>query len=124
MTAPDPIPWFDVVIILALIVLNGVLSMSELAIVSSREARLKAMAKSGSSGVHKRARFLMKRDRYFIVKSGWACIRRRDMAVQEQECRGFPRHSASPVVRGSRSDARPDGAGARFRGPVPGFSRL
>ena len=30
--------------------LNGVLSMSELAIVSSREARLKAMAKSGSSG--------------------------------------------------------------------------
>jgi putative hemolysin len=50
MTAPDPIPWFDVVIILALIVLNGVLSMSELAIVSSREARLKAMAKSGSSG--------------------------------------------------------------------------
>ena len=50
MTAPDPIPWFDVVIILALIVLNGVLSMSELAIVSSREARLKAMAKSGSAG--------------------------------------------------------------------------
>jgi putative hemolysin len=50
MTPPDPFPWLDVVIILALIVLNGVLSMSELAIVSSREARLKAMAKSGSSG--------------------------------------------------------------------------
>ena len=45
-----PIPWFDVVIILALVALNGVLSMSELAIVSSREARLKAMAKGGSSG--------------------------------------------------------------------------
>jgi putative hemolysin len=45
-----PIPWLDVLLILALIVLNGVLSMSELAIVSSREARLKAMAKSGSSG--------------------------------------------------------------------------
>jgi putative hemolysin len=50
MSDPSPIPWFDVVIILALVALNGVLSMSELAIVSSREARLKAMAKSGSSG--------------------------------------------------------------------------
>jgi len=50
MSAPTPIPWFDVVLILALVVLNGVLSMSELAIVSAREARLKAMAKSGSGG--------------------------------------------------------------------------
>jgi putative hemolysin len=50
MSDPSPLPWFDIVIILALVVLNGVLSMSELAIVSSREARLKAMAKSGSSG--------------------------------------------------------------------------
>jgi len=45
-----PIPWFDIVLILALIALNGVFAMSELAIVSSREARLKAMAKSGSAG--------------------------------------------------------------------------
>jgi putative hemolysin len=45
-----PIPWFDVLLILALIAINGVLAMSELAIVSSREARLKAMAKSGSGG--------------------------------------------------------------------------
>jgi len=45
-----PIPWLDVLLILALIVLNGVLAMSELAIVSSRDARLKAMARSGSSG--------------------------------------------------------------------------
>ena len=50
MSDPSPIPWFDVVIILALVAINGVLSMSELAIVSSRDARLKAMAKSGSSG--------------------------------------------------------------------------
>jgi putative hemolysin len=50
MSDPSPIPWLDVVIILALVALNGVLSMSELAIVSSREARLKAMAKGGSSG--------------------------------------------------------------------------
>src|SRR3954451_7660436 len=45
-----PIPWIDVLIILALIAVNGVLSMSELAIVSAREARLKAMAKAGSRG--------------------------------------------------------------------------
>src|SRR5438270_13769105 len=45
-----PIPWLDVLLIFALILLNGVLALSELAIVSSREARLKALAKSGSSG--------------------------------------------------------------------------
>src|SRR5258705_13628136 len=45
-----PIPWLDVLLILALVGVNGVLSMSELAIVSSREARLKAMARSGSGG--------------------------------------------------------------------------
>ena len=41
-----PFPWLDLVLILALIALNGVLSMSELAIVSAREARLKAMVKA------------------------------------------------------------------------------
>ena len=46
----SPIPWIDVLLIFALILLNGVLAMSEMAIVSSREARLKAMAKSGSRG--------------------------------------------------------------------------
>lgn len=45
-----PIPWPDVLLILALVGLNGVLAMSELAIVSSRDARLKAMAKGGSAG--------------------------------------------------------------------------
>ena len=45
-----PFPWFDLVLILALVAVNGLLSMSELAIVSSREARLKAMAKAGSFG--------------------------------------------------------------------------
>ncbi len=45
-----PFPWLDLALILALVALNGVLSMSELAIVSSREARLKAMVKSGSRG--------------------------------------------------------------------------
>ena len=51
MSGPlQPIPWISVLLVLALIVLNGVLSMSELAIVSSREARLKALARSGSKG--------------------------------------------------------------------------
>ncbi|HET9459655.1 MAG TPA: hemolysin family protein [Sphingomicrobium sp.] len=45
-----PFPWIDVLIILALIGLNGLLAMSELAVVSSREARLKAMVRSGSGG--------------------------------------------------------------------------
>src|SRR3954468_11389658 len=45
-----PIPWLDVLLILGLIVLNGVLAMGELTIGSSREARLKALAKAGSSG--------------------------------------------------------------------------
>ena len=45
-----PIPWLDILLLLALIALNGVLALSELAIVSSREARLRAMARSGSRG--------------------------------------------------------------------------
>jgi putative hemolysin len=45
-----PFPWLDVVLILLLIGLNGVLAMSELAIVSSREARLRAMVRDGSKG--------------------------------------------------------------------------
>src|SRR4051794_22175794 len=45
-----PIPWLAVLLIVVLVLLNGVLSMSELAIVSSREARLKALAKNGSRG--------------------------------------------------------------------------
>ncbi len=45
-----PFPWLDILAILALIALNGVLAMTELAIVSAREARLKAMARAGSRG--------------------------------------------------------------------------
>jgi putative hemolysin len=45
-----PFPWFDVAIIFALIVLNGLFAMAELAIVSSRRARLEAMAKTGRRG--------------------------------------------------------------------------
>ena len=41
----DPYPWWDVLIIMLLVILNGLLAMSELAVVSSRRSRLKAMAR-------------------------------------------------------------------------------
>lgn len=43
-------PWIDAAIVLALIALNGVFAMSELAIVSARRPRLQAMAKVGKRG--------------------------------------------------------------------------
>ena len=43
-------PIVEALVVLILIVLNGVLAMSELAIVSSRKARLEAMAAAGSRG--------------------------------------------------------------------------
>lgn len=46
----SPFPWFDVVVIVLLVALNGVFAMSELAIVSARQARLKAMVKAGRAG--------------------------------------------------------------------------
>lgn len=50
MAPLPPFPWIDAAIILALVVVNGVFAMSELAIVSSRKARLEAMARSGVRG--------------------------------------------------------------------------
>ena len=44
-----PYPWSDVLIIAGLILLNGLFSMSELAIVSARPARLRMLADRGSS---------------------------------------------------------------------------
>ena len=49
-SALTPFPWWDVVIILVLIALNGLFAMSELAIVSARKARLEAMARTGRRG--------------------------------------------------------------------------
>ena len=46
----EPFPWWDVIIILLLVIVNGLLGMSELAIVSSRRPRLKAMARAGRRG--------------------------------------------------------------------------
>ena len=48
--ALPPFPWLDVLVILALIALNGAFAMTELAIVSSRKARLEAMARGGKRG--------------------------------------------------------------------------
>ena len=49
MSAPlPPFPWFSLMLILALVGLNGLLAMGELAIVSAREARLRGLAKAGS----------------------------------------------------------------------------
>jgi len=49
-TSLSPFPWWDVVIILALVGLNGVFAMSELALVSSRKPRLQAALKAGKGG--------------------------------------------------------------------------
>ena len=56
MPAPVPLapfPWLDLVIILLLVALNGLFAMSELAIVSSRKPRLKAMARAGRRGAQR-----------------------------------------------------------------------
>ena len=45
-----PFPWWDVIIILLLVTLNGVFSTSELALVSARKARLEAMARAKRRG--------------------------------------------------------------------------
>jgi putative hemolysin len=44
----SPFPWFDLAILAGLILINGVFSMSELAIVSARTARLRLAADKGS----------------------------------------------------------------------------
>ena len=45
-----PFPWIDVVVILALMLVNAAFAMSELAIVSSRRPRLEALARHGHKG--------------------------------------------------------------------------
>ena len=46
----DPFPWIDVLIVLALMLVNALFAMSELAIVSARKPRLEAMARKGRKG--------------------------------------------------------------------------
>ena len=45
-----PYPWTDVLIIAGLILINGLFSMSELAIVSARPARMRLLAERGNAG--------------------------------------------------------------------------
>lgn len=45
-----PFPWLDVLIIIALVALNGLLALSEMAIVTARRPRLRAMAAAGKRG--------------------------------------------------------------------------
>ncbi len=45
-----PFPWIDTAILFALIALNGVFAMSELAIVSARQAKLQALNDAGNKG--------------------------------------------------------------------------
>jgi len=46
----SPFPWFDLAVLGALILLNGVFAMSELAIVSARSAQLRMETERGSAG--------------------------------------------------------------------------
>lgn len=48
--------WFDVLMLFALIVFNGVFSMSEIALVTSRKARLQIMAEDGNKGAERAAK--------------------------------------------------------------------
>ncbi len=48
-----PFPWYDLAIIAGLVCVNGVFAMSELAIVSARKARLKALAAAGRKGANR-----------------------------------------------------------------------
>ena len=45
-----PFPWIDVLVVLALMLVNALFAMSELAIVSARKPRLEAMARRGRRG--------------------------------------------------------------------------
>ena len=70
-----PFPWWDVIIILLLVILNGLLAMSELAIVSSRRTRLRAMARAGRHGAQTALDLLADPGRFLsTVQSGITLI--------------------------------------------------
>src|SRR5690242_3914943 len=52
----DPSILFEIIIVLLLVLLNGFFAMSELAIVSARPARLKALADRGHRGAQRTLR--------------------------------------------------------------------
>ena|ERR1043166_3330397 len=70
-----PFPWWDVVIILLLVILNGLLAMSELAVVSSRRTRLRALARAGRHGAQTALDLLADPGRFLsTVQSGITLI--------------------------------------------------
>src|SRR6185369_1748350 len=70
-----PFPWWDVIIIALLVILNGLLAMSELAIVSSRRTRLRALARAGRHGAQTALDLLADPGRFLsTVQSGITLI--------------------------------------------------
>lgn len=47
---PEPMPLFEIAVVVLLVLINGVLAMAELSVVSARPARLRSMADAGSRG--------------------------------------------------------------------------
>ena len=60
----------EIVIILGLIFFNGILSMSEIAMVSARKSRLETAAKKGSKTAKTALRLANEPDRFFIMHCG------------------------------------------------------
>ena len=56
----------DFIIILFLILLNGVFSMSEIAIVSARKARLESAAKKGNKNARAALKIANEPNRFFL----------------------------------------------------------
>ena len=54
----------EIIIILGLIILNGILSMSEIALVSARKARLETQAKKGKKSAKKALALAKEPDRF------------------------------------------------------------
>jgi CBS domain containing-hemolysin-like protein len=103
----DPFPWLDVAIIVLLVMLNGVFAMSELAIVSSRRPRLRALAKAGRKGAQTALDLAADPGRFLSASlssaSSPALIRARAWADRSASAssrsgsnRSRPRASASP----------------------------
>ncbi len=55
---------FEILVVLGLTLLNGFFSMSEMAIVSARKARLEAMAEAGDRGARKAAELAQEPSRF------------------------------------------------------------
>ncbi len=92
-----PFPWWDVIIILLLVILNGLLAMSELAIVSSRRPRLKAMARAGRHGAQTALDLPADPGRFLsTVQSGITLIAVLSGAFSGRRARRAGRRSASP----------------------------